>query len=203
MLKIGIDFDNTIVQYDQIFHKVALEKGLISPDVLQKKDEVRNYLRKIDKEDEWTLLQGYVYGARMTEASPYPGVLDFISNSIKQGNSVFIISHKTRHPYMGEKYDLHASARAWLNKFGFFDSSIIGMPEENAFFELTKDEKINRIKQQGCDIFIDDLPEILQDPAFPDKTKRILFSAREIELPQGILQIRNWDDLSPEVISGS
>ena len=115
MLKIGIDLDNTIVQYDQIFHKVALEKGLISPDVLQKKDEVRNYLRKIDKEDEWTLLQGYVYGARMTEASPYPGVLDFISNSIKQGNSVFIISHKTRQPYMGEKYDLHASARAWLH----------------------------------------------------------------------------------------
>jgi hypothetical protein len=35
-------------------------------------------LRALGKEDVWTELQGYVYGARMAEAEAYPGVLDFM-----------------------------------------------------------------------------------------------------------------------------
>ena len=29
MMRIGIDFDNTIVSYDTLFHKVAVEQGAV------------------------------------------------------------------------------------------------------------------------------------------------------------------------------
>jgi len=74
---IGIDFDNTIVCYDALFHRVCRERGLIPAEVPINKTDVRNYLRQAGREDAWTEMQGYVYGARMSEAAPYPGVLDF------------------------------------------------------------------------------------------------------------------------------
>ena len=43
------------------------------------------------------------------------------------------------------------------------------------FFELTKEEKVARAAGLRCEIFIDDLPEILTMPGFPDGMLRILF----------------------------
>ena len=40
---------------------------------------------------------------------------------------------------------------------------------DHVFFELTKEEKIARVANIGCDYFIDDLPEILLMPGFPKK----------------------------------
>jgi hypothetical protein len=67
---IGIDFDNTIVRYDRLFHHVALEKGLIPASVPASKGDVRDYLRSIGGEQDWIELQGIVYGVRMHEADP-------------------------------------------------------------------------------------------------------------------------------------
>jgi len=44
-VRIGIDFDNTIVSYDTLFHRVALERGLIPISVPANKISVREYLR--------------------------------------------------------------------------------------------------------------------------------------------------------------
>ena len=46
-MHIGIDFDNTIVCYDKVFHKVAIEKGLIPEDIPPSKNNVRDHLRRI------------------------------------------------------------------------------------------------------------------------------------------------------------
>ncbi len=45
-MHIGVDFDNTMVCYDAIFHRVCLEKGLIPSEIPINKSEVRNYLRR-------------------------------------------------------------------------------------------------------------------------------------------------------------
>ena len=66
-MRIGIDFDNTIVSYDALFHKVAREQGVVPPNTPANKLAVRDYLRQIGKEDLWTEMQGYVYGERMDE----------------------------------------------------------------------------------------------------------------------------------------
>ena len=59
---------------------------------------------------------------------------------------------------------------------GFFAADGFGVAIENVFFESTRDEKLRRIAAAGCDIFIDDLEEVLADPNFPATVERILFS---------------------------
>lgn len=172
---IGVDFDNTMVCYDELFHRLACERKLIPIHAPASKEYVRDYLRAHNREDDWTELQGYVYGARMDEAAAFPGVMEFFAEAIRKGIDVVIISHKSRHPYRGARYDLHAAARHWLEDKGFFDPSRIALSPDKVFFEETKEAKLERIAQQQCTHFIDDLPEILRAGSFPEKTKRILF----------------------------
>ena len=179
-MHIGVDFDNTIVCYDALFHKVAREKNLIPAEVPINKTDVRNHLRRVNNEDAWTEMQGYVYGPRITEAAPYPGVIEFFQACRAAGIRVSIISHKTKHPFLGEKHDLHAAAKNWLEQQGFFDPTRIGLPGENTFFELTKQAKLERIAACGCTHFIDDLPEFLGEAAFPKAALRILFDSNDL-----------------------
>lgn len=174
-MTIGLDFDNTIVSYDRLFHRVALDLGLIPESVPVQKNAVRDYLRSIGKEPVWTEMQGIVYGARMNEADPFPSALETINSWKRNGHRVVIISHKTRYPFLGEKYDLHAAARGWLETNGFYDPSRIGLDPDDVFFELTKEGKLARVAQLECSYFIDDLPEILSHSAFPLGVTGILF----------------------------
>jgi hypothetical protein len=173
-MRIGFDFDNTIVSYDELFFKVAVEKSLVPVDLPKSKLAVRDYLRKIDNENAWTELQGYVYGLRMAEAVAFPNAIEFMRLVHDNGIPMVIVSHKTKHPFMGPKYDLHEAARAWVKNYLVAGGENLIQPDQ-LFFELTKEEKINRIAETECDFFIDDLPEILLLAGFPGKTERILF----------------------------
>lgn len=195
-MHIGVDFDNTIVCYDALFHKVAREKNLIPAEVPVNKTDVRNHLRRVNNEDAWTEMQGYVYGPRITEAAPYPGVIEFFQVCRTEGIRVTIISHKTKHPFLGEKHDLHAAAKNWLEQRGFFDSARIGLPRENAFFELTKQAKLERIAACGCTHFIDDLPEFLGEAAFPKTALRILFDSNDLYVAdKRFVRVLDWNSV--------
>src|ERR1039458_6000068 len=102
---IGVDFDNTIVSYEGVFHKIAIANGLIPAECETGKDEVRNYLRRVGREDDWTALQGQVYGAGMDVPVPYDSVLTFFRRCRDAGIPTFVISHKTRYPYLGPHHD--------------------------------------------------------------------------------------------------
>lgn len=202
-MRIGLDFDNTIVCYDQLFHKVAVERGLIPPDLTVNKVVVRDYLRKVDREDQWTEMQGYVYGSRMDEALAYPDALETIRFLQNSGHTVFIVSHKTQYPFMGPKYDLHQAARAWIRNHLCQDGSTL-LPDERMYFEVTKQEKIRRIGELGCNLFIDDLPEILLAAEFPESTKKILFDSEgnhSLELDHGIARYKDWVSIKDSIRS--
>jgi hypothetical protein len=177
-MRIGFDFDNTIVSYDTLFHKVAMEQKLIDASIAVNKLAVRDFLRATDREPIWTEMQGYVYGARMDEAEAYPQVLEVMSRLKQAGHELVIVSHKTKHPYLGKQYDLHAAARQWIEKHLRVENDRL-LPMDQIFFELTKDEKIARIGQLHCDVFIDDLPEIFLASQFPQKTRRFLFDPEQ------------------------
>lgn len=191
---IGLDFDNTIVSYDLLFHKVALEQGAIPDSVPKEKNAVRDFLRQAGKEAVWTEMQGTVYGARMDEAEPYPGALEVIAGWKSAGHCVVIVSHKTRYPFLGEKHDLHAAARHWLEIQGFFNPNGIGMTWNDAFFEVTKEEKLGRVKSQGCEVFVDDLPEILEHPAFPNGVRKFLFDPNQMHGNLPHCRIKAWSE---------
>jgi hypothetical protein len=174
-MRIGIDFDNTIACYDGVFHAAALERGLIPPELGRDKNSVRDHLNGSGRHDDFTELQGYIYGARMDLVAPYPGFADFVAAARRAGHELFVVSHKTRHPILGPKYDMHAAARGFLSAHGLMGEGALQIDPARVFFELTKGEKIARAAVIRCEIFIDDLPEILIMPGFPDGMRRILF----------------------------
>ncbi|MBI5346635.1 MAG: haloacid dehalogenase-like hydrolase [Chlamydiae bacterium] len=189
-MRIGIDFDNTIVCYDQVFYLAAKEINLVPPSINPSKTEIRDYLRSIGQEEEWTKLQGYVYGARMDLASAYPNVDHFFQKALKKHLEIYIISHKTLYPYKGPRYNLHEAAQTWLLKQNFFNKNI------HYFFELTLEEKLKKIEEMQCDYFIDDLPELLAEKNFPKNTKAILFDPNNLYPPnQNYQKFALWDEI--------
>lgn len=200
---IGLDFDNTIVGYDALFYKVAKERALVTDQVEVNKISVRDHLRKINQEAVWTEMQGYVYGFRLGEANSYPGVRQFFHWAAQSGHIINIISHKTRYPFLGPKYDLHEAARLWI-KNNLNDECEIIIHEKNIFFEATKEEKLERINSVGCDVYLDDLPEILLADMFPDKTKRFLFDPDKkynVHLNSDLQIINSWNDFKNILIA--
>ena len=75
-------------------------------------------------------------------------------------------SHKTQFGERGPAVDLRAAAHHWLATHSI---------SLDVYFEPTRAEKLARICALGCSIFIDDLVEVLADPAFPPGVERILF----------------------------
>ena len=171
----GLDFDNTIVCYDRLFHELAVERGLISPALPATKQAVRKQLRDTNREEQWTELQAIAYGPRITHAKPWQGVLTFLQSCREANVQVVIVSHKTRYPYRGEKFDLHAAAHAFLESHGFYKTSDTGLSRGSVFLEPTLPEKLARIGLLRCDAFVDDLPEFLSEPAFPSGVRKVLF----------------------------
>ena len=192
---VGVDFDNTIVGYDRLFHSVAVEQGLVPTATEPTKSAVRDQLRSTGQEDAWTELQGYVYGARMAEAEPIPGALECLAQLIRHDVEMYIISHKTRHPYRGPQYDLHAGAWNWLEDHGAFERSQVGLRRSAVFFEETKEAKLARIGVQHCTHFIDDLPEILNAPDFPDEVQRILLDPGEQYADSSLACASAWSQI--------
>ena len=196
-MRIGLDFDNTLVGYDRLFHKVALEQGVIPEKVPVNKIAVRDFLRTSGREDIWTEMQGYVYGLRMAEAEPYPGALDTLRSLRAEGHRLCIISHKTKYPFAGPKYDLHAAARSWIATHLQCSAELL-IDHADIFFEMTKADKLERIAALSCDVFLDDLPEILLADGFPVDVRKLLFDPdnhHSALVANGLERIGNWLEL--------
>jgi hypothetical protein len=198
-MRIGIDFDNTIVCYDGVFLRAARQFGLSTDDLGASKNAVRDFLNNSGRADEFTRLQGYVYGARMDLASCYPGAKDFIFAASSAGHDVYVISHKTRRPILGPEYDLHAAARGFLVAQHLMESG--GLRPENIVFALTKEEKVGRIAALDCRVFIDDLPEILAMPGLPADLRAILFDPDERYFSQHRFErYASWRDIAAALL---
>ena len=197
-MRIGIDFDNTLVCYDQLFWTLARDRGVVDESVPRRKDAVRDHLRTTGLESVWTTMQGEAYGPRILEATPFHGVCDAMKEFRRRDWTVFVVSHKTRVPIAGPKFDLHAAARSWLKGQGLLNPEHTVLSSERVYLELTKQDKLQRIAEIGCDCFIDDLPELLNDASFPSHVQRILFDPhRQFESLSGIRLLHDWDDVIP------
>jgi hypothetical protein len=173
-MRIGIDFDNTLVCCAPLFHRVASEQGLVPPHLPPTKDAVRQSLKDRGQETIWTELQGTIYGPRLSEALPFVGAKEFITLCHRKNIPMYVISHKTRHAVRGPSHDLHEASHRWLERVGFYNGS--GLSREEVFFEPTRADKMNRIRTLGCTHFIDDLDEVFDEPHFPAGVKQWLFS---------------------------
>lgn len=190
---IGFDFDNTIVCYDNAIRVLAESIPQLTGDTPRDKAGLKDFFHKNGREHEWTEFQGKLYGPGMNYARAFPRVKDVILSLKKEGHSLLIISHRSRYPYAGHKYDLHQHAWEWLRNH---IQNMRGLDGEEAFIGInfleTKEDKIRLIRELGCDVFVDDLPEILTARGFPDTTKGILFGKGEDRLS------KRWEGMQAE-----
>lgn len=190
---VGFDFDNTLINYTNAFKNLANKKKLVPEELNKNKILIRNYLREKNLEDEWTILQGEVYGNGIMQAEIYKGVKESFKYLLKKNIKIKIISHKTQYPYMGEKVDLRLSALKWIESNILNEISDINFTRSDIFFENTIGEKVNKIKELSCDIYVDDLPEILD--LLPDKIKRVLFSSSaNIDVNYQYKVMKSWSE---------
>ena len=185
-MKIGIDLDNTIAIYDNLISNLASIINI--PTILKNKKDIANYLRDNDREDQWTKLQGLIYGPLMEFAEVAEGFLEAISYLSNLGGTIIIISHRTHFSQYDGLYDLHFYASRWI------DQKIISKIHNKnikIIFAQTIDKKIQSIVDEKVDYFIDDLPKILHHINFPITTKKILYSELETD-NKDFLHLNNW-----------
>lgn len=204
-MRIGIDFDNTIICYDELFCELAKSWRLVTDKFHGSKRELRDEIRKLPNGDtHWQRMQGQAYGALIGKARVFPGVRDFIATCNQQkGIEIFIVSHKTEFGHYDEKrVSLRSAAKQWLQEQGFFGLEPPHIKEDNVFFATTREEKIERIKALRCTHFIDDLIEVLEAPTFPKEIERFLFQPLHAPLPQGGLRnYTHWGDIKHAIFN--
>lgn len=196
-MRIGLDFDNTLVGYDHLFAAEAAARGL--PDAGGGKRALRDGLRRLaDGETLWQEMQAAVYGRRMAEARLMPGAGAFLRGCRDAGVPVAIVSHKTRHARRDPGgVDLPAVALRWMRGQGFFDADGYGLLPEQVFFEPTRHDKLQRIAALGCTDFVDDLIEVFEEPDFPADVRRHLYDPGDAPTPPGpYTPYRSWEALA-------
>ena len=170
---IGLDLDNTAIDYTPAYRVVAEQIGL--PKGLIDRDSIRPLLRNSEDDDmEWQRFQSLLYTDGLAFAQPAAGLFDFLNLCAKLEIHVFIISHKTAQtPVQFGARDLRAPALAWLESH---DISPGYIRVEDVFFCSTRDEKVRTIAALGCQIFVDDLMEVLDHPDLPTEIMRFHYS---------------------------
>jgi hypothetical protein len=195
---IGIDLDNTLICYDELFHFVACQEGLIEAASPKNKEQIRDSIRLLPQgENKWTRLQAIVYGMQMSGAIAFAGCENFLRHCSLRRQKAVIVSHKTRFATLdGLPVDLRAAAIAWMKAKKFFDPDGCGLSPDNVFFESTRLEKIERIRTLGCTHFIDDLMEVFAEPSFPRGVAKFLFAPHGATLANPEINVyRTWHDL--------
>ena len=195
---IGIDFDNTIVDYTPLFRDIALEENRIGEDSPCSKKEIRDRIRQLpDGEMRWRDVQAQVYGPRILEAAPFAGVADFFRLARESNHEIHIISHKTEFAAndFDKRCNLRDAAMGWLRKNGFVENPA------GVHFADTRHEKATRAAELGCEVFIDDLIETFEEDAFPKTADRYLFAPGGEDYPgfSGTV-VRSWDEIRQAVL---
>ncbi len=104
-----------------------------------------------------------------------------------------VISHKTEYGHFDpHRVNLREAALRWMDAAGLFDTPDTALSPEHVLFEATRSGKIARIAASGCRRFIDDLPEIFTDTAFPPDVERHLLAPDTLHAAGPFQQHASW-----------
>ncbi|OUR93634.1 hypothetical protein A9Q84_19390 [Halobacteriovorax marinus] len=155
-MKIAIDFDNTIVDYSELFHKACLLEN-VTIDKSLSKNEIKIFLKNSNEYEwpkKWIEVQGRCYGELILESGEEGDFLKVFNYFKSQGFEVEIISHKSKKSLCG-RFNLRESALKKIKQIGLSEDSI-------QFFDSFSD-KCDYLNRGKFDVVIDDLEEILAE----------------------------------------
>ncbi len=170
---IGIDFDNTIINYINVFKKLLKKNKIPFGKKLNKEIFKKKIIKKYN-ENFYTKIQSEIYGKNIFYARKFKN-LNRNLNYLQKRHHLILISHKTKYPIIGQKVNLRKKALMWLNENNLYGSKKI-FNKKNVFFEETIEQKIKKIKKLKCDYFIDDLNLILD--RLPNSIGKIKFGSK-------------------------
>lgn len=134
--------------------------------------QLRKFFKQENQRIEWQKAQSWLYTEGLAYAELSSGAVDLLWRLSKKNIPVCVISHKTmRTPKDFGHLDLHKPARQWIQER--LAPSTTGPVA--VYFEVTRQKKLEKIKELQVTHFIDDLIEVLQDPEFPENVKKILY----------------------------
>jgi len=171
--RIGLDLDNTIIDYTPAYRIIAEKIGL--PQGITDRNSIRRTLRKSEYDDmEWQHFQSLLYTDGLAFAQPAAGLPDFLGLCKTLNIHVTIVSHKTSHtPVQFGDRDLRAPAIEWLVENGISPTFV---RDEAIYFCNTREDKIRAIAGIDCQVFVDDLMEVLDHPDLSTDISRFHYS---------------------------
>jgi len=197
-IRIGVDFDNTLVSYDDLLYRLALERGWIQSELARNKKSIRDCVRELpDGDVKWQQLQAIAYGAGIGGAFMAAGAEMFFGMCKQHGVRLYIVSHKTDYASFDETHtNLREAAINWMKQNRVFDIDGLGVSMEDVFFEPTRAGKVERLTRLWCTHFIDDLEETFLEPSFPPTVEKILYDphSQHAALP-GVRVFRTWKEI--------
>jgi hypothetical protein len=169
-LRIGLDLDNTIINYVPAFSEVSGKLGLgMVPDGIGFRDVVKSEGPEI-----WQNFQSVLYTDGLAFAEPAPGVIKFLRFARENSIDLSIVSHKT--PLTPTRFggkNLRLPALRWLESHRIVPELVSPVC---VHFCTTRAVKLSLISQLNFDWFIDDLARVLDDRRFPEKTVGFRYS---------------------------
>jgi len=207
-MNIGIDLDNTLINYERAFLASAAYLNIHLPVSVNTKCKIRDHFRsRGEGEIVWQKLQGLAYGKfALSHAEVYPGAKRFLWRCRQRGYKVVIVSHKTKYGHQDtEKVLLREVALDLLLRIGI-------TAKENYYvdsitFHDTYEDKISFIKSQFFDWFIDDLSQVILDLMDLSPLKTVYFSQdlnkinNELNDLRTVIALSNWQRID-SVING-
>ena len=200
-MNIGIDLDNTLICYDEVFKQYGEEFATLPEGIEPNRSEIKAYIRnQMDGEMVWQKLQGQVYGRGLSNAKLFPGVHRFLWRCRQRGVTVEIISHKTEYGHFdSSRIHLHQAATRFLVKSGIYADDPSSLIKEISFFP-TRDGKLKAISEKNFDWFIDDLPDIFDSPKFPRITNKLGFDPHLENTFTDIVVATSWLEIDHYIL---
>jgi hypothetical protein len=176
-LRVAIDIDNTLINYEELFSKAAVLEGLETN--LSTKKDIKEYIKsqKVNWPQQWIRIQGQCYGNLIKDAPYYENALTLIVNLINNGHHIELVSHKSEKSFCN-RFNLHKACLQRIEK----DFDKIN------FFE-TRKEKTNYVNNSSFDLMIDDLDEVLED--INSDIIKLHFN----QTPSSYLQVLSWYEI--------
>ena len=177
--KFGFDLDNTLINYTDAAQAYSRLNNLeMCKDIIS----LRSLLNLNDPTGrKWQEAQSWIYTEGLSFAYPNSGAKELCSYLKSNNYELQIVSHKTTHtPDFCGKKPLQNLATKWIR-----DSELSGyfLNEKVIHYEVTRVNKVKKIKALNLNYFVDDLAEVFLEPEYPKETISFLIYGNNINIP--------------------